>query len=122
MISRPPAAALYWTAAQQLAHLTANGASLRTGDLFASGTVSGDGPDQLGSLLELTHGGRDRLRLPDGTTRAYLEDGDTVTIAARAGTVSLGEVSGTVGGEPPPPAPVPGRGDPPRQAVWVSDE
>ncbi|HST63820.1 MAG TPA: fumarylacetoacetate hydrolase family protein [Mycobacteriales bacterium] len=117
VISRPPAAALYWTAAQQLAHLTANGASLRTGDLFASGTVSGDGADQLGSLLELTRGGRDPLRLPDGTTRAYLEDGDTVTISARAGSVALGEVTGTVDGGSPPPAPVPGRGDPPRRAV-----
>ena len=101
VISRPPAAALYWTPAQQLAHLTGNGASLRTGDLYASGTVSGDSPDQLGSLLELTRGGRDPLRLPDGTTRAYLADGDTIDIAASApgpGTtrISLGAVSGTV--------------------------
>jgi fumarylacetoacetase len=98
VIARPPAAALYWTAAQQLAHLTSNGASIRTGDLFASGTVSGDADDQLGSLLELTRGGREPLRLPDGTTRAYLEDGDTVTISATAGAVSLGEVTGTVTG------------------------
>ena len=98
LVSRPPAAALYWTVAQQLAHLTANGASLRTGDLFASGTVSGDRADQLGSLLELTRGGQDRLRLPDGSTRAYLADGDTVTISASAGGISLGEVSGTVRG------------------------
>jgi fumarylacetoacetase len=96
VISRPPAAALYWTAAQQLAHLTANGASLRTGDLYASGTVSGDAPDQLGSLLELTRGGAEPLHLPDGTTRAYLADGDTVTISATAGPVALGEVTGTV--------------------------
>jgi fumarylacetoacetase len=96
VVARPPAAALYWTAAQQLAHLTGNGASLRTGDLYASGTVSGDAPDQLGSLLELTRGGREPLRLPDGTTRTYLEDGDTVTISARAGAVDLGEVTGTV--------------------------
>ena len=117
VIARPPAAALYWTAAQQLAHLTANGASLRTGDLFASGTVSGDRTDQLGSLLELTRGGRVPLRLPDGSTRTYLRDGDTVTITARAGSIGLGEVTGTVRGGPPPPAPVPGRGDPPRRAV-----
>jgi fumarylacetoacetase len=96
VIGRPPAAALYWTAAQQLAHLTANGASLRTGDLYASGTISGDRPDQLGSLLELTRGGQNPLRLPDGSTRAYLLDGDTVTISATAGGISLGEVSGTV--------------------------
>jgi fumarylacetoacetase len=96
LVSRPPAAALYWTAAQQLAHLTGNGASLRTGDLYASGTVSGDADDQLGSLLELTRGGREPLRLPDGSTRTYLEDGDTVTIAGTAGGISLGEVTGTV--------------------------
>jgi fumarylacetoacetase len=104
LIATPPAAALYWTAAQQLAHLTANGASLRTGDLFASGTVSGDRDDQLGSLLELTRGGRDPLRLPDGSTRTYLRDGDTVTISATAGGISLGEVTGTVHGRPHPPA------------------
>jgi fumarylacetoacetase len=98
VISRPPASALYWTAAQQLAHLTANGASLRTGDLYASGTVSGDAPDQLGSLLELTHGGASPLVLPDGSTRTYLEDGDTVTITATAGAISLGDVAGTVRG------------------------
>jgi fumarylacetoacetase len=100
-ISRPPAAALYWTPAQQLAHLTGNGASLRTGDLYASGTVSGDAPDQLGCLLELTHGGQHRLHLADGTTRAYLSDGDTVDISATApgpaGTrLTLGTVAGTV--------------------------
>jgi fumarylacetoacetase len=96
VVSRPPAAALYWTAAQQLAHLTANGATLRTGDLYASGTVSGDRPDQLGSLLELTRGGREPLTLPDGRTRAFLADGDTVTISATAGPVFLGAVTGTV--------------------------
>ena len=101
LISRPPAAALYWTPAQQLAHLTGNGASLRTGDLYASGTVSGDAPDQLGSLLELTRDGQDPLHLPDGTTRTYLSDGDTVEITATApgpgGTrLALGTVTGTV--------------------------
>jgi fumarylacetoacetase len=101
LISRPPAAALYWTPAQQLAHLTGNGASLRTGDLYASGTVSGDTADQLGCLLELTRGGQEPLHLPDGTTRTYLSDGDTVDITATApgpsGTlIGLGAVSGTV--------------------------
>ncbi|WP_413102672.1 fumarylacetoacetase [Streptomyces sp. Inha503] len=99
-ISRPPFSAMYWTAAQQLAHLTVNGASLRTGDLFASGTVSGPRPDELGSLLELTWGGRDPLRLPDGA-RTFLEDGDEVTVTAWApgpeGTrIGLGEVTGQV--------------------------
>ena len=96
VISRPPTSALYWTAAQQLAHLTANGATLRTGDLYASGTVSGDTPDRLGCLLELTWGGTRPLTLPDGSTRTYLADGDTVSISATAGPVSLGSVSGTV--------------------------
>jgi fumarylacetoacetase len=101
LISRPPAAALYWTPAQQLAHLTGNGASLRTGDLYASGTISGVAADQLGSLLELTRGGQDPLRLPDGSTRTYLQDGDTVDITATApgpsgARIGLGTVSGTV--------------------------
>jgi fumarylacetoacetase len=97
VISRPPATALYWTAAQQLAHLTVNGATLRTGDLYASGTVSGGRPDQLGCLLELTWGGTRPIALPDGP-RTWLADGDTVTISATAGPVDLGEVSGTVVG------------------------
>ncbi|MEU6541322.1 fumarylacetoacetase [Streptomyces sp. NPDC047000] len=99
-VSGPPFSAMYWTAAQQLAHLTVNGASLRTGDLYASGTVSGPDPDQRGSLLELTWNGRDPLELPDGK-RTFLEDGDVVTLSAWApgagGTrVGLGEVTGRV--------------------------
>jgi fumarylacetoacetase len=101
VVSRPPFATQYWTAAQQLAHLTVNGASLRTGDLFASGTVSGAGRDQCGSLLELSWNGQDPLILADGTARAFLEDGDVVTITATAtgpgGTaIGFGEVSGRV--------------------------
>ena len=101
VIARPPFATMYWTAAQQLAHLTVNGASLRTGDLFASGTVSGPRPDQRGSLLELSWGGREPLVLPDGSTRAFLEDGDEVVITAtapgpRGVSLGLGEVRGTV--------------------------
>ena len=101
VVSRPPAADLYWTPAQQLAHLTVNGASLRTGDLFASGTVSGAGPDQRGSLMELTSNGTEPLRLPDGQTRGFLQDGDTVTISATApgpggSVIGFGEVTGTV--------------------------
>jgi fumarylacetoacetase len=92
---------MYWTPAQQLAHLTVNGASLRTGDLYASGTVSGPERGQTGSLLELTRGGAEPVRLADGAERTFLEDGDTVTISATApglgGTVvGLGEVTGTV--------------------------
>jgi fumarylacetoacetase len=100
-ISRPPAAGLYWTAAQQLAHLTVNGASLRTGDLYGSGTVSGSERDQWGSLLELSWGGTEPLTLADGSTRTFLEDGDVVTLGASApgpgGTrIGFGEVTGQV--------------------------
>ncbi|MBT2208268.1 MULTISPECIES: fumarylacetoacetase [Actinomadura] len=99
--SRPPFASMYWTSPQQLAHATVNGAPLRTGDLFASGTVSGPERDQRGCLLELSWNGREPLELDDGTKRTFLEDGDTVTIRAKApgasgSLISLGEVTGTV--------------------------
>jgi fumarylacetoacetase len=100
-VSEPPNAAMYWTPAQQLAHLTVNGASLRTGDLFASGTVSGPSREQVGSFVELTLGGAEPVRLADGSTRTFLADGDAVTIRGTApGTggypIGLGEVSGTI--------------------------
>jgi fumarylacetoacetase len=101
VISRPPARELYWTPPQQLAHATVNGAPLRTGDLFASGTVSGPGPAERGCLLELTWDGTRPLALADGTSRSYLLDGDTVRITATApgaegATIGFGEVEGTV--------------------------
>jgi fumarylacetoacetase len=101
VISAPPFAGMYWTAPQMLAHLTVNGAGLRPGDLFASGTVSGERRDQRGSLLELTWGGAEPIPLDDGTTRTFLQDGDEVSIRATApgpGTsrIGLGEVSGRV--------------------------
>jgi fumarylacetoacetase len=97
VVSRPPYSAMYWSPAQMLAHMTVNGASLRTGDLFASGTVSGSEREQRGSLLELSWGGSEPLE--DG--RTFLEDGDTVTIRATApgalgGRIALGEVTGTI--------------------------
>ncbi|PWU50190.1 fumarylacetoacetase [Micromonospora sp. S4605] len=100
-VSEPPFATMYWTPAQQLAHLTVNGASLRTGDLYASGTVSGPERDQVGSFLELTWGGAEPMKFAGGETRTFLEDGDTVTISATAPgpdgtTVALGEVTGTI--------------------------
>ncbi|MFF2629780.1 fumarylacetoacetase [Kitasatospora griseola] len=100
-VSRPPFATMYWTAAQQLAHLTANGASLRTGDLYASGTVSGPEPDTRGALIELTWNGEHPLKFPDGTERAFLEDGDEVSISATAPgpgglRVGFGEVTGQI--------------------------
>ncbi len=84
VVSRPPCATMFWSPAQMLAHLTVNGASLRTGDLYASGTISGPEPDQYGSLIELTWGGRQPLTLPDGSSRSWLEDGDEVVITATA--------------------------------------
>ncbi len=101
LVSRPPFAAMYWTAAQMLAHMTVNGASTRTGDLFASGTVSGPDRDQRGCLLELSWGGADPVALADGSVRSYLEDGDEVTISATApaadGTrIGFGEVTGQI--------------------------
>ena len=89
------------TAAQMLAHMTVNGASARTGDLFGSGTVSGPDRDQRGCLLELSWGGAEPLTLADGSVRSFLEDGDEVTISATApaadGTrIGFGEVTGHI--------------------------
>jgi fumarylacetoacetase len=95
-ISRPPYRELYWTPDQMLAHMTVNGASLRTGDLFASGTISGTEPGQRGSLIEITWNGTEPLKLADGSTRTFLNDGDTVTLRATAGPITLGEVTGTI--------------------------
>ncbi len=83
-----------------LAHLTVNGASVRTGDLFASGTISGPEKDQRGSFIELTSGGREPLVL-DGKEHTFLQDGDEVTITAWAATaigtrLGLGEVTGKI--------------------------
>jgi fumarylacetoacetase len=101
VLSRPPFRQMYWTAPQQLAHLTVNGASLRTGDLFASGTVSGPLPEQRGSLLELSWNGTKPVELAGGSTRDFLADGDTVTIRASAAgpggsRIGFGAVTGTV--------------------------
>ena len=102
-VSAPPFAGMYWTAAQQLAHLTSNGAAVRTGDLYASGTVSGPARDQVGSFLELTWNGAEPVKLADGSARGFLLDGDRVTISATAVgaagvEIGLGEVTGTVVG------------------------
>jgi fumarylacetoacetase len=93
---------LYWSVAQQIAHLTANGASLRTGDLLGSGTISGPEREERGSLLELSWNGAAPLTLRDGTQRTFLEDGDEAVLRGMAGTgddaVALGEVRGQVVG------------------------
>ena len=95
VVAAPPFRTMYWTPAQQLAHLTVNGASLRTGDLFASGTVSGPERGQVGSFLELTWGGREPVMVK-GEERTFLVDGDTVVLRARVGDIELGAVTGTV--------------------------
>nr|WP_227467436.1 fumarylacetoacetase [Nocardioides lijunqiniae] len=97
VVSRPPYSSMYWSPAQMLAHLTANGASLRPGDLFASGTISGPEADQRGSLLELSWGGKE----PWGEGRTFLEDGDEVVLrysapSTEGGRLTLGEVRGRI--------------------------
>ncbi|WP_020666441.1 fumarylacetoacetase [Amycolatopsis nigrescens] len=101
LVSRPPFSSMYWTPAQMLAHLTVNGASARTGDLYASGTVSGTERDEYGSFIELSWGGKTPVELPDGETRTFLEDGDEVRITAIApgpdgDFIGFGEVTGRV--------------------------
>jgi len=101
VVSSPEYRDMYWSPAQMLAHLTVNGASLRDGDLFASGTVSGAERTTFGSLLERTWNGTEPLTLDDGSTRGFLEDGDVVTISGWSpgpdGTrITLGDVTGTV--------------------------
>ena len=98
--------AAYWTPAQLVAHHTVNGCNLQSGDLFGSGTLSGPGADEAGSLLELAVAGQRPVQLPNGEQRSFLEDGDTLTLRGwceRAGVVriGLGEVSGTVVGATP---------------------
>jgi len=100
-VSRPLYRLTHWSPAQMLAHLTINGAALRTGDLFASGTVSGPEREHHGSLLELSWNGTEPITLPDGSTRAWLDDSDEVTITATAtgpdGTrIGLGEARGQI--------------------------
>ena len=93
------AEALYWNVAQQLAHMTVNGATVRPGDLLASGTVSGPQRHQRGSLLELSWNGTDPLQV-GGRRRTFLQDGDRIVLAGSApgphGPIPLGPVSGEV--------------------------
>jgi fumarylacetoacetase len=101
LVARPPYRLMHWSPAQMLAHLTINGAALRVGDLYASGTVSGPERDERGCLLELAWNGTDPLKLADGSVRAWLADSDEVSITAtapgRRGTrIGLGEVRGQI--------------------------
>ena len=100
VVSRPPYSSMYWGPAQMLAHMTVNGASVRTGDLWASGTISGPDPSQFGSFLELSWGWREAFAVGDDT-RTALEDGDEVTLRYSApgtagGRITLGEVTGRI--------------------------
>ncbi|WP_421683212.1 fumarylacetoacetase [Stutzerimonas urumqiensis] len=92
---------MYWTMAQMVAHHSVNGCALQPGDLFGSGTLSGERPDSCGSLLEITQGGKQPLSLPNGETRTFLEDGDEVILRARCvrdgqASIGFGECRGRV--------------------------
>jgi fumarylacetoacetase len=92
VVSRGNACGLYWTMPQQLAHATSNGASIGTGDLMASGTISGPERGSEGSLIELTWNGTEPLKLAKGSERTFLEDGDEVVLRGDP----LGEVRGRI--------------------------
>ncbi len=89
---------LYWSMNQQLAHHTVNGCPMRTGDLLASGTISGPSPDSLGCLLEITKRGQYPVIFEDGSCRTFIEDGDTIVLRGHGEKngirVGFGEVAG----------------------------
>ncbi len=100
-LSEGTARDLYWTPAQLVAHHASGGCNLNPGDLIGTGTISGAAPGTYGSLLELTRGGREPVRLPGGEERRFLEDGDEVILRARArrdgyATIGFGECRGAV--------------------------
>jgi fumarylacetoacetase len=95
------AAAMYWSAAQIVTHHASNGCNLQPGDLIGTGTLSTDKPTGLGSLLEISKGGKEPVALPNGETRSFLEDGDELTLSARcvvgdAVTIGFGSCTGRV--------------------------
>jgi len=92
---------MYWSAAQIIAHHSCNGCNLQPGDLIGTGTLSTDSVDGLGSLLEISQGGKAPVTLPNGETRSFLEDGDEVTLKAWCETdgavrIGFGECVGKV--------------------------
>ncbi len=91
---------LYWSMNQQLAHQTVTGCNVRAGDLYASGTISGESEDSYGSMLELTWKGENPIQLPNGEERKFIEDGDTITMTGFAQgdgyRIGFGEVSGHI--------------------------
>jgi fumarylacetoacetase len=99
VISRSNAKYLYWSFAQQIAHHTVNGCIIQSGDLMASGTISGNEPGSYGSMLELTWNGSKPITLANGDTRAFLEDGDTLILRgwSSGGTrIGFGECRATL--------------------------
>ena len=100
-ISRTSYRHAYWTVAQMVTHHTINGCNLQPGDLLGSGTLSGPTLDQAGALIELTLGGKQPVQLPDGDTRTFLQDGDSVVLRgwcekAGAARIGFGECWGTL--------------------------
>lgn len=92
-LSTGPASNMYWTVNQIVTHHASNGCNLNPGDLLGTGTISAPDRSGFGSLLELSAGGKDPIRLPNGETRAFVEDGDEITLYATAsapGAVSIG--------------------------------
>jgi fumarylacetoacetase len=100
IVSRSNFKYMYWNMCQQLAHHTSNGCNVRIGDLMASGTISGPDRDSLGSMLEITLGGKQPVALANGETRAFIHDGDTLTLRGWSEKgdvrVGFGEVYNTV--------------------------
>jgi fumarylacetoacetase len=91
----------YWTLAQLLTHHTVNGCNMRAGDMLGTGTLSGPAPEQGGSLLELTQGGKAPLSLANGEKRTFLQDGDSIILRGScqregARRIGFGECRGTV--------------------------
>jgi fumarylacetoacetase len=100
-LSKGNYATCYWTPAQLVTHHASNGCNLRPGDLLGSGTISGQSPDSVGAMLELTEGGKRPVELPTGEKRSFLEDGDDVIERGRCEregyvTIGLGEASGRI--------------------------
>lgn len=92
-LSVGPMTSMYWTIGQMVAHHASNGCNLQPGDLLGTGTISGPDDDSLGSLLEISRGGKQPVTLPNGETRSFLEDCDRLTLTARAqadGAVPIG--------------------------------
>ncbi len=99
-LCRTNATRLYYSAAQQLAHHSISGCPMRVGDLLGSGTISGPEHDEFGSLMELSRGGEKPITLPNGESRGFIEDGDSITLAGHAQgdgfRIGFGQCSGTI--------------------------